>query len=150
MSPAVYDPEWVPATFRGHYRHMAKRDGEVWERFLAIHAARFDAFAYDVALGGVIFGGMPMEDHEQKGWQYSTALKIDAIGREGDRYWIIEVRPEATVSALGAALTYAMVCQRDAVVPGELLPTVVCQYMQPDVQWACDTLGIQVFTVPSG
>jgi hypothetical protein len=149
MSPAVYPVEWVAATFRGNYRHMAKRDAEVWERFLVLYTERFDAFAYDVALGGVVFDGVPMEDHERQGWQYSTALKIDAIGRSGETYWIIEVRPDATVSALGAALTYALVVERDEVVPGPVLPTVVCQYMQPDVRWACDKLGVQVITVPS-
>jgi len=148
--PAVYPLEWVPATFRGHYRHMAKRDGEVWERFLLAYADRFDGFAYDVALGGVVFDGMPMEDHERQGWQYSTALKIDAIGREGDRYWVIEVRPDAHVSALGAALTYSMICERDDVLPGPLVPTIVCQSIQPDVKWTCDQLSIQVFVVPSG
>lgn len=147
--PAVYEPEWVAATFRGHYRHMAKRDGEVWERFLALYADRFDAFAYDVALGGVILEGLPMEEHERQGWQYSTALKIDAIGRAGDDFWIIEVRPEAHVSALGAALTYSLIAERDTVLPGTLLPTVVCQAIQPDVKWACDNLGIQVFIVPN-
>ena len=143
--PSVYPVEWVPATFRGNYRHMAKRDAAVWERFLLLYTERFDAFAYDVALGGI-----PMEEHERQGWQYSTALKIDAIGRTGDAFWIIEVRPDATVSALGSALTYALVCERDEVVPGPLLPTVVCEYIQPDVRWACGKLGVQIVTVPSG
>jgi len=149
MSPAVYEPVWIPATFRGHYRHMAKRDAAVWEEFIKLHSERFEAFAYDVALGGLRIEGLDLPEADQRGYQYSTALKIDAVGKEGDRYWIIEVRPEAQVSALGACFTYALVAERDEVFPGALQPAIVCNAIQPDVKWACDNLGVQVFTVPT-
>jgi hypothetical protein len=149
MSPAVYAPVWQPVTFRGQYRHMAKRDAAVWEQFLRLYADRFAAFAYDVALGGIALTMPEMTDEESKGWQYSTALKIDVVAREADRYWIIEVRPDVNVSALGAALTYTMLCARDQVFDGPLVPTIVCDFIQPDVQWACAQLGIQVFAVPN-
>jgi hypothetical protein len=147
--PAVYPPVWVPAAFRGRYPHMAKRDAQVWETFIRAYGERYDAFAYDVALGGLSLTMPELTEADRLGWQYSTALRIDAVAKEGARYWVIEVRPEATVSALGAALTYTMVARRENVFPGELVPAVVCNYMQPDVKWACDRLGIQVFAVPN-
>jgi hypothetical protein len=146
--PAVYPPVWMPAASRGRYSHMAKRDAAVWEAFLLDFADRFDAFAYDVALGGITLDVPEMTDDERLGWQYSTALRIDAVAKEGDRYWIIEVRPDAGVSALGAALCYTMVAEREQALPGELAPAIVCNYIQPDVLWACQQLGVQVFTVP--
>jgi hypothetical protein len=146
--PAVYPVEWVSPAFRGHYRHMAKRDAAVWESFLRVNPDRFDAYSYDVALGGVTFDDVPMEDHEAAGWRYSTALKIDVVGRAGDVYWIIEVRPDAHVSAFGAALAYTLVAERDQVFPGSLVPAVVCNSVQPDVQWTCQRLGVQVMVVP--
>lgn len=146
--PAVYDPVWLPATFRGRYPHMAKRDAVVWEHFLAIHADRFEAFAYDVALGGVAIDLPGASDLDRRGFQYSTALRIDVVAREADRYWIIEVRPDVSVSAVGAALVYTMVAAREQAFPGELVPAIVCDFIQPDVKWAADALGIQVFPVP--
>ena len=128
---------------------MAKRDGQVWERFLGMMSDRFDAFSYDVALGGVLHDIPGQTPEDAIGYQYSTALKIDAVGRAEDVYWIIEVRPEANVSALGSALTYTMVCERDEVFPGKLLPTVVCNSMQVDCLWAAQKLGIQVIAVPT-
>lgn len=148
MSPAVYAPSWVPASFRGRYPHMAKRDAAVWESFIRIYADKYEAFAYDVAVGGITLEMPEMEEADRLGWQFSTALRIDAVGKEGDRYWIIEVRPDVSVSALGAALVYTMCAQRENVFPGELVPAIVCHFIQPDVQWACDQLGIQVFGVP--
>lgn len=127
---------------------MAKRDGEVWERFLVLYAEKFDAFAYDVALGGIRYDVPGQEEQDAIGYQYSTALKIDAVGRTEDTYWIIEVRPEATVSAIGSTLTYTMVCERDQVFDRPMVPTVVCNSMQVDCFWACGELGIQVIQVP--
>jgi len=146
--PAVYPPVWLPANFRGQYPHMSKRDGQVWEAFLRIHADRFDAFAYDVALGGIVHDLPGFTDADRLGYQYNTALKIDAVGQTPEEFWIIEVRPEATVSAIGSALVYAMIAERDEVFDGPLVPTVLCNSMQVDCQWAAQQLGIQVIQVP--
>ena len=145
--PAVYPPQLVPVSFRGAYPHMAKLDAAVWTRFLDARSADFLAFAYDVALGGSVLEGLSLGEPELLGWQYNTALKIDAVGLTASQAWIIEVRPRATVSALGSALTYALVAERDAVFELELVPVIVCESIQPDVQWACERLRVQVIRV---
>lgn len=146
--PSVYPIEKLPPAARGHFRHMAKRDEAVWVKFLGRRAGDFLAFAYDVALGGRIVEFPGMTPEERLGWQYATALKIDAVAYQADLIWVIEVRPEATVSALGAALTYTLVARRDDVFDLPILPAIVCETMQPDVKWACGELGIHVEEVP--
>lgn len=145
--PPVYPVQWLPAGFRGHYPHMARRDGAVWAKFLAAPPAAFLSYAYDVALGGYRIEGLQLDPQTQLGWQYNTALKIDALGLTAEECWVIEVRPEATVSALGAALTYALVADREALSDLPLRPAVVCEQMQPDVAWACQRLGVRVVRV---
>lgn len=145
--PAVYPPNVLPATFRGSFPHMARRDEVIWRRFLDAPPAEFLGFAYDVAVGGVRIEGLDLTEADQLGWQYNTALKVDAVGLTADEAWVIEVRPEATVSALGAALTYALVLDREAVFELPLRPVVCCETMQPDVRWACEKLGVRVVTV---
>ena len=145
--PAVYPPQLVPVSFRGSYPHMAKLDAAVWARFLDAHAAGFLGFYYDVALGGSRLEGLALEEPELLGWQYNTALKIDAVGLTAEQAWIIEVRPNATVSTLGSALAYTLVCERDAVFPLVLLPVIVCESIQPDVDWCCQRLGVTVVRV---
>jgi hypothetical protein len=147
--PAVYPPELVPPSFRGHFPHMAKRDAELWLKFLDQYGSRFRAFAYDVAVGGVNLDAPDVADSDRLGWKYSTALKIDACGFTADRVWIIEVRPAATASALGAALAYTMVVRRDRIFPELPQPAIVCQYMQPDVRWACAQLNVEVYELPA-
>jgi hypothetical protein len=145
--PAVYPPNVLPADFRGHYPHMARRDGEVWVRFLAAPPAEFLGYAYDVAVGGWKLDGLQLNEADLLGWQYNTALKVDVVGLTASEAWVIEVRPEATVSALGAALTYALVLDREQVFDLPLRPVICCQQIQPDVEWACRKLGVTVVRV---
>jgi len=145
--PPVYPVQLLPATFRGHYPHMARLDSVVWTRFLAGPPAAFLGYAYDVAVGGWKIEGLELQPQDALGWQYNTALKVDVCGLTSDEVWVIEVRPEATVSALGAALTYALVLDREAVFELPLRPVIVCETMQPDVEWACGKLGVRVVKV---
>jgi hypothetical protein len=145
--PAIYPPILLPGTFRGNYPHMAKLDGAVWTRFLEAHADAFLGFYYDVALGGRRIEGLALSDEEVIGWQYNTALKLDAVGLTESQAWIIEVRPNATASALGSALCYTLVAEREDAFPLQLVPVICCETIQPDVEWAAQRLGITIVRV---
>lgn len=138
----IYAPDEL-----GYYPHMAKRDAEVWVDFVRARGADFVGFSYDVALGGVELPHPAEDPTWVQGWRYNTALKIDAVGWQGNQVWIIEVRPDATTSALGAALTYTLVAQRDHLTDLPLVPCVVCRGIQPDVEWACAQIGVVVVRV---
>lgn len=145
--PAVYPLVLYAVDDPAPWPHMAKRDAEVWTDFLRVHGPDYLAFSYDVALGGRLLE-IPDDDESLRlAWQYSTALKIDAVGWMGNQVWIIEVRPDATVSALGAALTYTLVAKREALTELPMVPCIVCRNIQPDVEWTCAQLGIQVIRV---
>lgn len=145
--PAVYPPQLIPPSFRGAYPHMAKLDAAIWTRFLDARSAEFLGFYYDLALGGSVVEGLALSEPERLGWQYNTALKVDAVGLTETQAWIIEVRPHATVSALGSALCYTLVAERDAITELVLVPVIVCEAIQPDVAWACGHLGVTVVRV---
>jgi hypothetical protein len=131
-----------PVNAAGPFRHMAPRDAAVWQRFLTRRGADFLAVAYDVALGGVV--AAEAEPALSRGWQYSTALKIDAVLWSERGLWIVEVRPWATVSAVGAALCYTLVAQRERLSPDPMRPMIVCEGIQPDVAWVARELAITV------
>jgi len=143
--PTVYPINVYLPEQQAHYPHMAKRDVELWERFLRTHGGKFYGFSYDIALGGRSLQ-LPFEGEEETalGYQYSTALKIDAVGWMSNQAWIIEVRPEATVSAYGSAVVYTLVARREKLSDLPLIPTVVCETMQLDVEWAAQMTGVQV------
>jgi hypothetical protein len=145
--PTVYPMTMYPPDQLAGFPHMAKRDAEVWLRFLKARGKDFVGFSYDVALGGRVLD-LPDDPPETVlAWQYSTALKIDAVGFMANQVWIIEVRPDATVSAYGAAVVYTLCAKREALSELPLIPTVVCTTCQLDVEWACQQTGVQVIRV---
>lgn len=136
-----------PLVIDGDYPHMAKRDSAVWERWLKIHASHWQGVAYDVAVGGLRPAAGDTDIAFDRMWQYDTALKIDALVAREDRILVVEVRPMATVSAIGSALVYAMVLAREGVNKIPLVPAIVCEGIQVDVRWAAEQMQIQVFLV---
>lgn len=160
---------FVPLERGRHYRHMAKRDIEVWERFLARERLGFLGVAYDVALGGVpaqppeldptpgrpvaTFDPTDVTDPNElaqalaAGWQYSTALKVDAVLMAPERLYLVEVRPWAHAGTLGNALCYTLVAQREQISDLPLAPMIVCEGIQRDIRWVAEQLGVQVVEV---
>lgn len=145
--PSVYPVTIEPVSRTGYYRHMAKRDAAVWERWLEKYGAGFDGVAYDVALGGELPPEGSMPEAERLAWQYSTALKIDAVLFAPEAVVIVEVRPWATVSAVGACLCYTLVAEREQLTLLPLQPAIVCEGIQTDVRWCCQRTNITVWTV---
>lgn len=147
FSGAVYPPIILPPRERTAYPHMAKRDAAVWDRFLRAHGAAFYGFAYDVALGGVDLPDAEGDPASKLAWRYNTALKIDAVGFQEKAALIIEVRPDAHVSAYGAAVAYTLVAQRDHFTELPVFPAIVCESIQVDVEWLCAQTGVTVYRV---
>jgi len=143
----VYPVEWAPVVKSGRYPHMAKLDGAIWERFLDQYGLNFQLAAYDVALGGFL----PDEDSGdlamRKGWQYTTALKIDAVLQREGEIWVVEVKPGGGTAGVGAALCYTILAERDGFSPFPLVPVLVTDRTNPDVLFCADTLGVTVIAV---
>ncbi len=131
----------------GAYKHMARRDAAVWERWLDRYAPTYGGVSYDVAVGGLPTPDPDATPTDRHQWQYETALKIDALVVSDTATLVIEVRPWATVSALGAALTYTMILDRILGPAVLLTPAIICEGIQTDVRWACTKLGILLWEV---
>ena len=136
-----------PVERTGRYTHMAKGDAPVWERFVERFGALYIGVAYDVALGGVGAPEGALRPDDARGWQYSTALKIDALLFGAGEILIVEVRPHATVSALGAVIAYRLIAEREQLGDQPLRGAIVCASIQVDVQWCAERLGVGVFVV---
>jgi len=145
--PAVYPIEWLSPEVRHRWPHMAKRDSIAWAKFLDAHASEYGAFAYDVAMGGHRLDAPGLDEADRRGWQYNTAVKIDAVGLQPDRVVLFEVRPEAQTSSVGAVLCYTLIARRDQVFELPIEPAIVCEYVQPDVAWVAGELGITLYRV---
>jgi hypothetical protein len=132
----------------GRYPHMAPADTVIWERFLEATGAQFAAVAYDVALGGSIPSDPALSDAERRGWQYVTAKKIDAVLYLPREAWIVEVKPSASLAAVGQVLGYTLLAQRDPFTHLPLVPVIVTDTMSADTKYVCDEFGIDYLEFP--
>lgn len=147
MSPVYPIAQQQPA-ITGNYPHMARRDAPIWERFLRAQGANFTGVTYDVALGGVVPEGADEEDETVLGWRYSTAVKLDAVLFTPDEVWIVEVKPNASLSAIGQVLGYMLLAEREPFTDLPLIPTIITDNLGADVRYVAEQLNIQIIVVP--
>jgi len=144
----VYPVEWVAVEKSGRYPHMFKHDIGIWERFLDAYGGQFSAAAYDVALGGITTDAPDADPAMVKGWQYSTAKKIDAAVRNDEEVWLCEVRPDAGLAAVGSVLGYALLSEVDAWTTLPIVPVIVTDRMDGDTKLVCKEFEILVIELP--
>jgi len=143
MSP-VYPIEWVPPALLGGYPNMARRDVEIWEGFLRTGPPKLQRVAYNAALGGQVPNDPAASEAMLRGWAYSSAMKVDALLDWGDHWWIAEVKPSATTSAIGQALGYTLLAEREALTELPMIPTIITDAVSPDMLWLCEQLDINL------
>jgi len=100
-----------PPTILRKYPHMMPNDIAIWERFLVSEHNTFDSFSYDVHVGT----GRGYSDFDPE-WKITlakalTCFRIDAVGYHENIATIIEVKPFASLSALGQIIAYSNLWQ---------------------------------------
>lgn len=144
----VYPVEFTAPELRGSYEHMSRRDTPLWERYLRLYAHQWLGFAYNVALGGLDVNDPEAHDAARLGWAYSTAERIDVVANRGDEHWIIEVKPNARLSAIGQVLGYKLLADREPWTSLPTVPAVLTDNVSPDVRWCAEQLGVQLIIIP--
>jgi hypothetical protein len=112
---------------------MSPDDQRVWRRFLLLHPSKFEAFRYDVRVGSGQFAWDGPEANPPAEWLAIAAKRIDVVAQRHGTTCIIEVKPRASMSAIGQVLSY-----RDLYAAKEKPSTplecwVVCEYRDEDL-----------------
>lgn len=139
---------WEPPALTGRYPNMARNDAALWERYLKHEGQIWKAVTYDVRLGGQVTDDPHATEMEKYMWKKNTAERIDVVADRVTEHWVIEVRPNAKLGALGSAIGYVMLAQREPWTHLPLVPAVLTDNIAPDVRWVADQLGVQVIIVP--
>ena len=137
---------FVPVVANRYY-HMLPADVELWAAWVATGEYLPDEVWYDVKVGsGPDLGG----DDPEYIVRYSASCwrkRIDVVGRRGLDYWIIEVKPRAGAMALGQALFYSDLFEREFAVAGDVVPVIVTDVVDKDVLPAMERAGVVVCEV---
>jgi len=144
VDPVVFEP---PA-LTGRYPNMARHDGALWERYLKVNAHLWRGVCYDIRLGGQDVTDPNATETERYMWRKNTAERIDVVADRGSEHWVIEIRPNAKLGALGSCIGYVLLAQREPWTALPLVPAVLTDNCALDFRWVADQLGVQVIIVP--
>lgn len=104
--PYIYEPV-------GYYPHLSPADVSLWERFVRQNPNRFLRVWYDFRVGEeeeVAEGTLP---RVRQGWWDLTYWRIDVIVEDYEKFYVIEVKPNANAKAIGQAECYAALFEED-------------------------------------
>ncbi len=129
---------------RPHYPHMLAEDNAVWSRFLEQNFELLQEVWYDVRVGKPVDVGAEASDMEKRIAAGLTRKRIDVVAISGGNYWVIEVKPRASMLALGQVLSYARMFALQYAVTGRVIPVIVCDSIDGDLTDEFSELGIMV------
>lgn len=139
---------WQRFEAAASYPHMAKHDERIWERFLTRYAGYFEEVAYDVAIGGSETTDPYATERERLMWRINTAKRIDAVARNADELWLVEVRPQAGLAAVGAVLGYTYLSELDKWPDRPLIMTIATDRTDNDIRLVCQAFEVQLVELP--
>lgn len=137
----------VPYGQRYWYDHMASGDVPLWERFMQQFPGVYSGVAYDVPVGGV---PAHAEEPVVAGGANMAALyrrRIDAVGFKENQTDIIEVKPRASMSAIGQVLGYAHLYAQEHGDPQNVKAILVTDQADPDLASFAAAQGVLLVVV---
>lgn len=126
------------------YPHFLAGDIPVWSRFLESGLYKLDEVWYDVHVGEPV---KVKDEGDFLGSRISagvTRKRIDVVARLGVEYWCIEVKPICGMLAVGQAQVYSRILASEHGELSGILPVVVCDTVDRDVEGFLDELGVMV------
>ena len=95
------------------YPHLLPNEVRIWDKFLELMGKKWYRFEYDIRVGKGIDPGPTVPEPWRSLAIKLTQKRIDAIGYAEDGIWIFEVKPDASLGALGQVLSYKYLYERD-------------------------------------
>ena len=89
-----------------NYPHFLPADTEIWTRFLIKHPDHFDSVDYDIHVGKGIAVDPAWEDNIARMATTITQRRIDVLGVRLKTWFIVEVKKDPGVSAVGQLIGY--------------------------------------------
>ncbi len=128
---------------------MLADDREIYRRFLLNYRPIKGKYEYDVLVGdGLVLDPAKYDENILVMTRAITKKRIDVVIYEKDLIWIVEIKPNAALSALGQVLGYVKLYERDH--PEEqrpLRPMILTDRASMDDKYLFSTYGIQVIIV---
>lgn len=129
------------------YKHLIGEDKKIWERFLVAHGDKFGRYEFDVHIGTPVKPPDDMPEPYKSMAEGLSQYRIDVVGTTPDTIYIIEVKFEAGMSAMGQVLGYVSLYKRDFKPDKPVVPILITDAPKPDARYYLDLYGVQLIIV---
>lgn len=123
---------------------MLAEDNAVWTKFLQTDIHRLKEVWYDVRVGQAVLLPVGADDRDRRIAAGLTRKRIDVVCSVGGGFWVVEIKPYASMLAVGQVISYSRLFAIEYTVPGQVIPVIVCDSYDEDLLDEFDELGILV------
>lgn len=128
-----------------HYPHMLLEDRRIWTEFLKSKVVEITEVWYDVHVGKSVPLPLGSSDMEQRISDGLTRKRIDVVCHVGDSYWVVEIKPRASMTALGQVLTYVRLFTIEFGMIELAQAVIICESVDEDLLYQFKELDVLVY-----
>lgn len=130
-----------------HYPHMLAEDTEIWTSYLSDPTDEILEVWYDVHLGQNMLLDENASEMDKRIADGISRKRVDVVCRVQGGYWVVEIKPLASMYALGQVLSYTRLFSQEYIYSGFLHPVVICKVLDEDLRDDFELSGVIVITV---
>ena len=123
---------------------MGPEDAAIWSIFIANNPSVFSSVFYDVRIGKGVTTGIPATDPIAADFQQLTQKRIDVVAQGKNTLWIIEIKPRASVIAIGQATAYLELFSETYNIHTAIQAAVITDMPDTDILNVANTLGVTI------
>lgn len=132
---------------RHKYLGLHDEDRIIWERFIEKYPDAYDAVIYNQHCGSGTKIPEGMQENIARDGKLLTQWKVDVVAFKGNSIDIVELKPNAGLSALGQVIGYAYLYVRDCAPGTKPTPMLVTNFERPDMREIAGKHGVKYFVV---
>ncbi len=128
---------------------MLREDRSIYARFLAKFPEFEGDFKYDIHVGTNVNQGIgKLPDPFVKMARALYSKRIDVVIEDPKSIWIVEIKPHASLSAIGQVLGYSELFKRDhPEIAKPVFPMILTDRTGEDEKFMCNRFGIKIIHV---
>jgi len=129
------------------FPHMFPKDIAIWKRYYEKNKDSYINFEYDVKVGSIPQFPENLPPEIYKMGEILWKKRIDVVGYKPDRIEIIEVKPNAGLSAFGQVLGYKLIFEKEKKPALPVVAVLITDYPKQDIASLSPSFGVELVIV---
>lgn len=134
----------LPYRLLHKYPGMRSKDEAIWDEFVRRHPGTFTQVYYNVHVGDPAMSEQKKTEMIASGYYDVTQWCVDALAFDGEKEYVIEIKPNAGPGSLGQVLAYKELLMYEGRASHNAVPVVVTDAISPIMEHAAALLHVQL------